>query len=198
MKARYLVPVLAAILVGGCTTSVAPIDVTRFHGASLPQRGEQVMLAPSPAVDANSIEFRTYANAVAAALGRAGFVVTEPGKTAPLTAQVDYAMSVARQDVHGNHSPVSVGVGGSTGSFGSGVGVGVGIDLSGPPRAVIGSRLMVRIKRTANDEALWEGRAETQAREGSPAAQPGIAAAKLADALFRDFPGQSGATITVR
>ena len=31
----------------------------------------------------------------------------------------------------------------------------------------------------------------------APAAQPSLAAAKLADALFKDFPGESGRTISV-
>jgi hypothetical protein len=93
---------------------------------------------------------------------------------------------------------VSVGVGGSTGSFGSGLGVGIGINLSGKPKPVVATRLRVQLRRTADQSAIWEGRAETQAREGTPAAQPGIAAGKLADALFKDFPGQSGVTITVK
>jgi hypothetical protein len=44
---------------------------------------------------------------------------------------------------------------------------------------------------------VWEGRAETQAPANAPAAQPGLAADKLASALFKDFPGESGRTITV-
>lgn len=32
---------------------------------------------------------------------------------------------------------------------------------------------------------------------GTPAAQPGIAAAKLAEALFKDFPGVNGETIEI-
>ena len=45
---------------------------------------------------------------------------------------------------------------------------------------------------------MWEGRALLEAKRGTPAAQPGIAAAKLADALFRGYPGRSGESITVR
>jgi hypothetical protein len=35
------------------------------------------------------------------------------------------------------------------------------------------------------------------ATERSPAAQPGVVASKLAEALFKDFPGVSGETIRV-
>jgi hypothetical protein len=96
-------------------------------------------------------------------------------------------------------SGVGVGVGGSTGSYGSGVGVGVGIDVTrllgggGPDTAL---RLSVRIDG-ADQQAVWEGRAETAVRSRSPAAQPGVAAARLTDALFSGFPGTSGQTITV-
>jgi hypothetical protein len=44
---------------------------------------------------------------------------------------------------------------------------------------------------------IWEGKASQTAKAGSPAAQPGIAASKLAAAMFKDFPGVSGETIRV-
>lgn len=197
MMIHRTLPLYAALaLLGGCTTSIAPVDVTRFHGNSVP-RGESVAVVAAPGADGTSIEYRTYANAVRAALSRSGFAVVDAGAPAPLVASIDYATSIDRPiDTRGQ--PVSVGVGGSTGSYGGGLGVGIGINLSGPPKAIIGSRLAVRLQRGASGAALWEGRAETRAREGTPGAQPSIAAGKLADALFRDYPGQSGATITVK
>ncbi|MET0138325.1 MAG: hypothetical protein ABW192_08070 [Sphingobium sp.] len=186
----------AFALLGGCATSMAPVDVTRFHGPVVPQ-GERIAVVAVPGADASSIEYRTYANAVRAALTRNGFAVVDAGAAAPLVAAIDYGTAIDRPiDTRGR--PVSVGVGGSTGSYGGGLGVGIGIDLSGPPKAVIASRLAVRLQRGPSGEALWEGRAEVRAKEGTPAAQPAIAAGKLADALFKDYPGQSGATITVK
>ena len=44
----------------------------------------------------------------------------------------------------------------------------------------------------------WEGRAEYEARAGTPDASKSGAANRLAAALFRDFPGESGRTIRVR
>ncbi|MET0238549.1 MAG: DUF4136 domain-containing protein [Sphingobium sp.] len=201
MTPRHALPLAfslsaAALLLGGCTTAMAPVDVTRFHNAAVP-RGEAVAIVPGEGVQPGGLEFRTYANAVSSALTRSGFTVVDSGSTAPITVTVDFESSINRPlDTRGK--PVSVAVGGSTGGYGSGLGVGVGINLSGPPKAVIGSRLAVRMKRTATGEAVWEGRAETSAREGTPGAQRGIAAGKLADALFRDYPGQSGETITVK
>ncbi|CAN5333740.1 hypothetical protein BH10PSE13_BH10PSE13_06270 [soil metagenome] len=193
---RSAAPLLALLLLGGCMTAVAPVDVTRFHVPSVP-RGEMVAIQPAPGREGTGIEYRTYANALRAALTRAGFIVVDAGNAAPLVATLDYDVSIDRPiDTRGK--PVSVAVGGSTGSYGGGLGVGIGIDLSGPPKAMIGTRMSVRLKRAATGEALWEGRAETRAKENTPSAQPGIAAGKLADALFRDFPGEAGATITVK
>ncbi|MFT3966440.1 MAG: hypothetical protein QM690_11225 [Sphingobium sp.] len=192
--ALHAAPLLAAALLGGCAASTPPVDVTRFYNAAVP-RGETVAVVAAPGRDGTGVEYRTYANAVAAALSRTGFSVVDSGRPAALTAAIDFDTAIDRP-VDRRGSPVSVGVGGATGSYGGGVGLGIGINLSGPPKAMIASRLSVRLSR--GDAALWEGRAETRAKEGTPGAQPGIAAGKLADALFRDYPGQSGATITVK
>jgi len=185
-----------ALALAGCTTATAPVDVTRFHGDSVARTGS-VALVPGNASDAGSLEFRTTANAVRAALTRAGYRVLDDGANG---ADFEAVVELNRQTFQPERtrSPVSVGVGGSTGSYGSGVGLGLGIDLSGKPKPVIASRMRVQLRKASDNAAFWEGRAETAAKEGTPAAQPGLAAGKLADALFRDFPGQSGVTISVK
>lgn len=183
------------LLAGGCATAIAPVDVTRFHGASVARQGS-VAIVPANTADADSLEFRTMANAVSAALTRTGFTVRERG-TAEFEAEVGVERQTYLPGVE-RRSPVSVGVGGSTGSYGSGVGLGIGINLSGKPKPVVATSLKVQLRRSVDKVAIWEGRAETRAKEGTPAAQPGLAAGKLADALFRGFPGPSGATITVK
>ena len=76
--------------------------------------------------------------------------------------------------------------------------MGIGINLSGKPKDQILSQLSVQIRRRADNQSIWEGRAMTEAKDGTPAAQPGLAAEKLARALFGDYPGKSGETITVK
>lgn len=193
---HILLATLGALALGGCATQTAPVDVTRFFGPTVP-RAQTVAIATAGDASADSLEFRSYANAVAAALTRAGFSVVEQGRSSQVTAQVAFdRLTQGPSAQRGN--PVSVGVGGSTGSYGGGLGVGIGIDLSGPPKPVVVSRLSVRLVDSATREAVWEGRAETAAKQGTPAAQPGLAAGRLADALFRDYPGRSGETITVK
>jgi len=192
---RLVMAGMSILLVSGCTAAIAPVDVTRFHNEAVVRQGN-VAIVPVNMADADSLEFRTTANAVSAALARTGFTVNERG-----TGELEAVVGIERQIYlpgEQRRSPVSVGVGGSTGSYGSGLGLGIGINLSGKPKSVVSTRLHVQLRRSVDGVAIWEGRAETQAREGAPAAQPGLAAGKLADALFRDFPGTSGVTIRVK
>ncbi len=74
------------------------------------------------------------------------------------------------------------------GGYRSGVGLGIGINLGGGPRKIQDLQLAVRIDDSASGQALWEGRAIAAVPVKAPASQPSLAAAKLADALFKDFP----------
>lgn len=196
-KAKWISLLLAPAVLAGCQTAVPPVEVTRFHMGDQTGRGT-IAVQPLTLSDDTSIEYRTYAAAVGRELQRLGFSEVA-GTGSQYIASVHYLRGV-RDRLAGGRSPVSVGVGGSTGSYGSGVGVGVGIgiDLSGPPKPVVTTQLGVQIKRRSDMSVIWEGRAITEAREGSPAAQPGMAASKLATALFGDFPGVSGQTIRVK
>jgi hypothetical protein len=196
-KARLTLP--AVLLLSACATSVAPVEVTRFHAPDpVPQTGG-FLIEPMVATASTGMEFLTYAAAVSQELQRVGFT-DESGKQTFAASQYVVKMDVQRnvQSPYANRSPVSVGVGGSTGSYGSGLGLGIGIDLSGKPKDIVTTSLAVQIRKRADNSAIWEGRATTQAKDGSPAAQPGLAAAKLASALFSGYPGKSGETITVK
>lgn len=189
----------AVALLGGCATAVSPVEVTRFHAPDPVARSGGFLIESMVPQVSDSIEFRTYAAAVSQEMQRIGFT-DEAGKQTLVPSEyvvrVDAQRSVQSPLV--NRSPVSVGVGGSTGSYGSGVGLGIGIDLSGKPKNIVTTSLSVQIRKRADNSTIWEGRAMTQAKEGTPAAQPGLAAAKLASALYSGYPGKSGETITVK
>ncbi|MBA4748634.1 MAG: DUF4136 domain-containing protein [Sphingopyxis sp.] len=187
--------ILAAplVLLTGCATTVPPVEVTRFHTSAL------AALAPGAAYriadDAAALgEAHSYRTAVDVEMRKQGFVPAAVDSAAPLLVRISLTRSERRGD---GASPVSVGVGGSTGSYGSGVGVGIGLNLGGGPRRWVDLTLGVRIDDAATGTALWEGRAATAIPVKAPAAQPSLAAAKLAAALFGGFPGESGTTISV-
>lgn len=191
-----LAPALALALLAGCTTSMPPAQVTRFHLGQPIARGEITVEPRDPAL-ANSLEFRDTAGAVSAELARQGFRLAPGVARAELVAVVDLVRGT-RADLAAR-SPVSVGIGG--GSFGGGVGLGGGISFPiGKPqsRDVVLSELSVQLKRRSEGTVVWEGRARTEARAGTPAADPAGTARRLAAALFDDFPGVSGRTVNVK
>ena len=209
----------AALALGGCATAVPPVEVTRFHTNAAPSwaPGTRYAIATAP-LDAPgtfdvpgtfdapgtrppgaampSLEWNSYRAAVDQQLQRQGLVPAGSGERAPLLVRISFDR--AEQLPEGRRSPVSVGVGGSTGSYGSGVGLGIGINLGGGPKRMADLQLFVRIDDAATGQALWEGRALTAVPVKAPANQPSLAAAKLAEALFKDFPGESGRTISVK
>ncbi len=197
-------PLAAALALGGCATAVPPVEVTRFHSNAVagwaPGTRYSVDAEPLGVVAEGaappSLEWNSYRSAVERQLQLQGLAPAPDGARAPLKVRIGFDR--ASHESAGRRSPVSVGVGGSTGSYGSGVGLGVGINLGGGSRRMTDLQLSVRIDDAATGQALWEGRALTAVPAKAPANQPSVAAAKLAEALFKDFPGESGRTISVR
>ena len=184
---------LGLTLLSGCVTPVGPVEVTRFHvpDAALLGRGPIVM-EPAQGMDGGSLEYRAYAAAVMRQLVLLGYSEQAGGNPAAQVAVVGLdRQNIAPQRAGG---PVSVGMGGGTG----GVGLGIGIDLSGPPPAYTATELSVTIRERAGGRSLWEGRARFDVRTDSPLSSTGLGAAKMAEALFKGFPGKSGETIEVR
>jgi hypothetical protein len=188
---------LAISALSACVAPVGPVEVTRYHVPQLAALGRgAIAVQPASGQDPQSLEFQTYASAVARQLILLGYVESRPGNTTPQIAEVRIERRSWQPTRAG--SPVSVGIGGQTGSYGSGVGLGVGVDLSGPPPAQVETRLSVTIRERASGKPLWEGKASFTVDARSPVAQTPLGAAKLAEALFRGFPGTSGETILVK
>lgn len=183
-------------MLAACTsTYVSPVEVTRFTGDQPALLGSgPIAVRAGPGMDGQSLEFLPFQNAVAEELRQLGYNVVsgDAGQIAEITVE-RFVTAEGR-----NRSPVNVGVGGSTGSYGSGLGVGIGLDLSGPPPEQIDTQLRVIIRPSTGGTALWEGRARFAATANSEMADAQASAAKLADALFTGFPGQSGETIEVK
>lgn len=198
MVKKIILPVLSALFLAACATAVPPVEVTRFHVGD-PARSGSISVEEMPGNPDVSLEFRTYAAAVEQELQRVGFTAAAPGTRSEYVALVAFRRSFRPTGYDASGRPVSVGVGGAVGSGGySGLGLGIGINLSGKPKDQVTTELQVQIRRRSDSTTIWEGRALSQAREGSPAAQPGIAAQKLASALVGGYPGESGRTITVK
>lgn len=204
MRTLTAIALIAAAALSGCVAPVGPVEVTRFHAPDTARIGRgTIRVEPAPG-QADNLEFRTYAAAVARELTRAGYSEPLPGQSGGQSASQQVALLTLdrnRYQPQRGRGPVSVGLGGSTGSYGSGVGLGLGIDLSGPPKEQVETRVFVSIRDRAappTATALWEGRAGFVVQADSPLAQAPLGAAKVAEALFKGFPGQSGETIQVK
>jgi len=194
---------VGAMALAGCTTSPrpGPIDVTRYH-LGQPMERTSVSFEPmSGAVQVNP-EYQVYADAVQTELERLGYVHAGTGTESGYIAGISFTR-ISKGFVK-DRPPVTIGIGG--GSFsgggrrgGTGVGLGgdVGFGIGGKTREVFTGELWVQLRRRANNSVIWEGRAQTQA-VGIENAQPAATAQRLAQALFKDFPGESGVTITVK
>ena len=194
---RYAAPAAALLVLSACVAPTGPIEVTRFHLPDVSALGKgTIAVEAAPGLDPQSLEWKSYQAAVARQLGMLGYGEPAAGTTSNQVALLRLSRQTYRPER--NTSPVSVGVGGSTGSYGSGVGLGIGLNLSGPPPEQVQTELGVIIKDRASGTALWEGRASFQVKASSPLADTQLGAAKMAEALFAGFPGTSGETIEVK
>ena len=190
-----LLPLTAVLALSACVVPTGPVEITRYNRAAegvVYGTGTFSVEVAGDSASGQGLAAAPYIAAVAREMQRAGYTDRSVGSDI----RVEVRVSVSNIQPN-RRSPVSVGVGGSTGSFGSGVGVGLGFNLGGGSSAQVETVLAVRMLRRSDNLVIWEGRASQTAKASSPAAQTGIAASKLAEAMFRGFPGVSGETIRV-
>ena len=187
-------------LLSGCMTDAGPTppSVTRFH-LGQPIARSVIAIEPSDPADVGSVEFDAVADAVARELTRLGWTVEKRNARSEQVAVVGVTQE---SRIAPRRSGVSIGIGGGTGSYGRhggvGVGGGVNVPVGRTTNQLVATQLAVRIQRRSDATVAWEGRADYEARAGTPDASRAAAANRLAAALFRDFPGESGRTIRVR
>ncbi len=198
---RLIAPATAAALLAlsACATSpyTGPVEVTRFVAESRADLGQGPIIVYFPDDVANANAKAAFKAAVEAELRALGYTIAAQEGRGIQVAAVRTSRNPIAATVENNRGPVSVGVGGQTGSYGSGLGLGVGINLGGGregPAAM--TDLSVRIGRD-DGTTLWEGRAQMATGVKSPYAQVDASASALAAALFQDFPGGNGETVTI-
>ena len=195
MKRLAIAAIVAATTLSGCVAPVGPVEVTRFHAPDVSPLGKgTIAVEPAPGSDPASLEWQTYSAAVTRQLILLGYSEAKPGSSGQVA-----LVKLTRRTLEAQGSnPVSVGLGGSTGTYGSGLGLGIGINLSPKPAAQIATDLSVSIRDRASGATLWEGRATFVVSSKSPLATTALGAPKVSEALFAGFPGQSGETIEVK
>lgn len=194
---RRFAACFAMLALSACAGSyTGPVEVTRFIAPTPEGLGQGPVVITFPDDISNPAVKAAFAAAVGQELRALGYtVVPQEGRDIQVAAVRTSRNPLA--GAAGSGSPVSVGVGGSTGSYGSGVGLGVGINLGGGRSGpAVNTTLSVRIT-DGSAATLWEGRAEIATSVKSPYSNVDAAARALATALFRDFPGGNGETVSI-
>jgi len=188
-----LVPVAAALALAACATS-PQAQVVRFHAGQPVSRGT-IVIVPANTAMAGTLEFQAQAAAITPHLQANGFTVVPDASQAQFTARVDVATASRMGQPRGSNVSVGVGGGFSTGNVGIGTNVRVPVGGNNQPTSITGTTLSVSIIDNASNTATWEGRASTDGATNQPSGT--AAAPQLAAALFREFPGQPGASVRV-
>ena len=182
--ALILVLSLAACASGGDKKPAAGgIDVARFHLGE-PVARAQIAVEPFDKADGNRPEFPAYAAAVGRQLTRLGWTVVPTATQSEQIALIDLEQGSREAVAALSAARIGRGLSATT--------------PSGTSANVTASLLEVAIRRRSDGTVFWEGRAVGEAPTGSAQAARTAAVERLADALFRDFPGESGRTIRVR
>jgi hypothetical protein len=203
--ALIAVPALALAL-SACATPFKA-DVARFQALPAPQGQSFVVTAADPRLQ-GGLEFAQYAGLVSGQMARLGYVPANDPSRADMVVSFDYTVDNGREKVvsdnfgggwGGGFGPGFGRFGGFYGrrAFGFGFydpfifGPGFGNDVRS--YTVYTSAIDLKIDRVADNRRLFEGKAEAQSRSKNLQ----YLVPNLVDAIFTDFPGQSGETVRI-
>lgn len=189
----------AALSLSACATTpyTGPVEVIRFVAPERAGLGQGMIALSFPDEVNNEAARSAFTAAVSAELTRLGYTLAAAPGPGVQTAVIRTTRTPITATEQRGRGPVSVGAGGQTGSYGSGVGLGVGINLGGGSEGpAVSTELSVRINRP-DGASLWEGRAQIETGVKSPYSAVDASARTLAAALFQDFPGGNGETVTI-
>lgn len=131
-------------------------------------------------------KFPVYEAAVIDELARRGYdtaTAIDPGQVAEIG--VSHSVAVPEE---APRKKVSGAMSTTVSNRGSGFGLALAVDLTKPAKAIVATRLDLRIRDKATGRVLWEGHAEGEAREEDGGINNSEMAARLATALLKKFP----------
>ena len=206
---RAAVPLMLAGLAACATPFKA--DVSRFQTQlPAPQGQTFTVVADDPAL-AGGLEFSQYAQYVAANMSQLGYTPAAPGQGADLIVRFDYGVGEGRERIRstGFHDPFFDPWYGYSrfghyrpyrsrlGYYGRPWGYGFYDPWFGGPEitsyTVYNSGIELKIDRAATGERLFEGKAEAL----STSDRLQYLVPNLVEAMFTDFPGNSGETVRI-
>jgi hypothetical protein len=141
---------------------------------------------PAVLSDAPDDKLPVYEAAVIDQLAHKGYDVANVNGAGQLV-EVDVTHAVVVPE-EARHKPVSGEMAVGVSNRGSGYALALNVDLSKPRKAIVATRVVVRIRDRATNRVLWEGHAEGQTRATETGYNDGPTATRLAGVLFAKFP----------
>jgi hypothetical protein len=163
------------------------VDVEAFRAAdaaALLGKGP-ITVAAAPGAEAEW-KLPVYEAAVVDQLAKLGYDTAVSGAEGGQIAQIGITHDVVVPE-EAKKKPVSGAMEVGVSNRGSYSALALNVDLSKPRKAIVSTRLDVRIRDKASGRVLWEGHAEAQTREDDDGLNNGAVAARLASALFARF-----------
>ena len=212
-KSAFLTAPLVLLALSGCATPFRA-DVSRFQQLP-PAQGQSFTILAADPKDEGGIEFGQYAGLINARMAALGYTPAAAGAKADLNVLFDYGVDegkerqVAVRDPfydpfwgfggYGRPIPVRTPHGIRYisgyydpflfGGYGSGFGRGYDVDSY----TVYTSGIDLKIKRVADGQNVFEGKAEAKSRSNKLA----YLVPNLVEAMFTGFPGNSGETVRI-
>ncbi|SCW55102.1 protein of unknown function [Sphingobium faniae] len=198
----FAAPALALVALSGCASSFKA-DVARFQQLPAPA-GQSFTIVADDARLAGGLEFGHYADLVGQRLSQTGYVQASDPARADLIVRVAYDVDNGRERVRstGFSDPFYYGGWGWRGRWARPWGYGFYDPwLFGPgggyadvtSYTVYTSDLTMKIDRAADNRRLFEGKASAQSLSNKLT----YLVPNLIDAMFTDFPGQSGENMKI-
>ena len=193
--ASALTPALLLALAACTTARPGGTEVTRFH-LGAPIARSTIALVPADAAQSFSLEYRSYADAVARELAAQNFVPVGNDPTSAYVGTIDIRQTARPAPRRGG---LTIGIGG--GSFGRSGGIGGGVSVpigQSRPGDLVTTSLGLQIKRRADGSIVGEGTAIGEGDSRSGGGDLTRRVPELARALLSGFPGTPGQTEIVR
>lgn len=201
---RFALAASIALGLSACAPSFKA-DVSRFQTQlPAPQGQTFAVVAEDPAL-AGGLEFSLYADLVGAEIAELGYVPADSPENANLLVRFDYGVDNGRERVRTTNAGAGFGRYGAFGPWGRFGGFGFRRNfafgfydpwLAGPEVrsfTVYTSDIDLKIDNTATGERLFEGQAQAASRSNRLQSL----VPNLIDAIFTDFPGNSGEVLRI-
>lgn len=198
---RIALPLALAAGLAACAPSFKA-DVSRFASTLPAPQGQTFAVVAEDPQLAGGLEFALYADLVGNELAELGYAEAASPEAANLLVRFDYGVDNGRERVRttgGRFNDPFFGPWGRFGGFGFRRGYAFGFYdpfLGGPDvrsYTVYTSEIDLKIDSTATGERLFEGQAQAVSRTNRLQSL----VPNLVDALFTDFPGNSGETLRI-